>query len=201
MSKRKNEYDELYGDIPCSQEDRINKLMNSMSKRFRDKFNIDYEIERLNKIKWKSLDFVIYLVPKATPRPRLSRKTNRFYVVGASDNKKIFKDIIEGSDYELITTPCKFKCVSYLPIPKSMSIKDKIMAELGLIYPISKPDWDNVGKSYSDMIQGLLLYDDALIVEGISIKKYSSKPRVEIHIEYMEEMDSDFNNKKIRKKV
>ena len=101
----------------------------------------------------------------------------------------------------MITTPCKFTCRSYLPIPKSMSAIEKILAEMGLIRPITKPDWDNIGKTYSDMIQGMLLLDDSLIIEGVSKKYYSTKPRVEIYIEYMEKYDCLYNERKIRKKV
>jgi Holliday junction resolvase RusA-like endonuclease len=106
-----------------------------------------------------------------------------------------------GCDLPLISTPCKFFCTSYFPTPESMPNADKLLAEMGLIRPISKPDWDNVGKAYSDMIQGTLLFDDSLIVEGISKKFYSVKPRIEIHIEYMEEHDCKYNENKLRKKV
>ena len=65
---------------------------------------------------------------------------------------------------------------------------------------MSKPDWDNVGKAYCDMIQDILIYDDSLVVEGVSKKFYSVKPRIEITIEYMEDYDCEFNKKKITKK-
>ena len=81
-----------------------------------------------------------------------------------------------------------------------MTVYEKIFAELGLIRPIAKPDWDNLGKTYSDMIQGSLLYDDELIVEGISRKFYSMKPRIEISISYMKDIDCKFNKKKIERK-
>ena len=77
---------------------------------------------------------------------------------------------------------------------------EKVLAEIGLIRPISKPDWDNVGKAYCDMLQGLILYDDSLIVEGVSKKYYSMKPRIEITISYMKEHDSGYNRKKMKEK-
>ena len=80
-----------------------------------------------------------------------------------------------------------------------MNNVEKICAELGIIRPTSKPDWDNVAKAYCDMIQGILIYDDSLIVEGNSRKFYSLKPRIEIKIEYMEDYDSKFNKRKIKK--
>lgn len=202
MKKIEKDYQERYGNIPNDNNERFLYMLNSMRLIPRMKHDIQSQKQNIKKIKWHSLDFIIYLLPKATPRPRHNGRNNIFYVTGAKENKDIFKSIItKYKNVNIITTPCKFTCVSYLPIPKSMSNKERILAELGLIRPISKPDWDNLGKTYSDMIQGTLLFDDSLIIEGISKKFYSSKPRIEIHIEYMEMHDSFYNEKKMRKKV
>lgn len=142
--------------------------------------------------KWNKLSLVFNIEPKPTPRPRLGRY-GVFYVKGAKENKKFFLDYVKTHNLPFITTPCRFEVRSYLPIPKSMSKKEKELAEEGSVRPISKPDWDNLGKTYSDMVNSILIYDDALIIEGVSKKYYSKKPRVEIDIEYMREHDSKFN--------
>lgn len=195
------EYDENYGEIPFDINDRIEYIKSKVktNRSYSDK--LDFEIDRIRNIKWKKLDFTFYLVPTATPRPRLGR-SGRFYVKGAADNKKFFNEFMRSiEDLEIILTPCKFYCTSYLPTPKSMKVLDQLLAEMGFIRPISKPDFDNLAKTYADMIQGTLLYDDALIVEGVSRKFYSVKPRIEIHMEYMEDFDSLFNRKKILTKI
>ena len=199
MLKMEKEYEKEYGVIPRDSLDRIDYLLEG-SKLHRCKLSVYDEIHRIVNIKWKTISYTIYLLPKATPRPR-SGKNGIFYVKGASDNKKFFERHLINQDIPLITTPTKFHCVSYLPIPKSMNIVEKLCAELGFIHPVSKPDWDNVAKAYCDMIQGTLLYDDSLIIEGTSIKKYSIKPRIEITISYMEDYDSAFNENKIKRKV
>jgi Holliday junction resolvase RusA-like endonuclease len=165
----------------------------------RCKGNVYDLITRNIHIPWKKISYTIYLLPKATPRPR-SGRNGIFYVKGAKDNKKFFEDFVKNKDIHLITTPTKFYCRSYLPIPKSMNPVEKVVAELGFIFPISKPDWDNLGKAYCDMIQGILLYDDSLVIKGVSEKYYSIKPRIEIDIYYMEDYDSSFNKSKIIKK-
>ena len=185
------EYDKLYGDIPKYNNERVEYLL-KQTNLSRSKLNVYDEIERINSIKWKKKSFTLYLIPKATPRPR-SGKNGIFYVKGASDNKKFFKEFIKDQELEIITTPCKIECVSYLPISKSMSSVDKILAELGFIRPISK--------AYCDMIQGFVLEDDSLIIEGVSKKFYSVKPRVEITIEWMESHDSKFNESKIVNRI
>jgi len=194
MRKVEKMYEEKYGDIPRDYLARLDKLIDDANLS-RYKINVYDKLHTRVGIKWKTLSFVVYMEPKATPRPRKGFYGN-FYVSGASDNKKFFKKYLK-SDINLIKTPVKFTCKSYLPIPKSMHPVDKILAEMGLIYPTGKPDWDNVGKAYCDMIQGTLIYDDSLVVEGTSIKRYSSKPRIEITLEYMEDFDSDFNKRKI----
>lgn len=198
MLKMEKEYNEEFGNIPRDSLQRIDELLKNTNLK-KCKYKVYEEVHRLYNTKWKKLSYTIYLLPKATPRPR-SGVNGIFYVKGASDNKKFFRKYMDNQDIQLITTPTKFYCVSYLPIPKSMNPVEKILAEMGFIYPVSKPDWDNLAKAYCDMIQGLLLYDDSLVIEGYSKKKYSTKPRIEITIEYMEEYDCGFNKKKILKK-
>lgn len=199
MKKVEIEYRDGYGDIPKTDMERFAYLLKNA--RISKKKTVTDKIRRILNIKWETLHFTIWLVPKATPRPRHNTLRNIFYVMGAKDNKEIFKKAFINEDLPIIYTPCKFKCISYFPIPKSMRDDEKVLAELGFVRPISKPDFDNIAKTYSDMLQGLLIYDDAYIVEGVSKKFYSVKPRIEITVEYMTEYDSIFNEKKIRKKV
>ena len=198
MQKMEKEYLKEYGDIPKDKIERMGYLMKDMNLS-RCKGSVYDLVLRNIHMKWKKVSYTIYLLPKATPRPR-SGKNGIFYVKGAKDNKKFFEDFVKNKDIHLITTPTKFYCRSYLPIPKSMNPVEKVVAELGFIFPISKPDWDNLGKAYCDMIQGILLYDDSLVIKGVSEKYYSIKPRIEIDIYYMEDYDSSFNKSKIIKK-
>lgn len=199
MLKIEKDYLEEYGDIPKDPYGRLDYLLSNIKSTKSVKGKIIDRMRQISAIPWKSVEYVIYLVPKSTPRPRTSFR-NHFYVSGASDNKKLFTKFYDATpELAMITTPCKFHCTSYLPIPKSMKISEQILAELGYIRPITKPDFDNLVKTYTDMIQGTLLYDDSLIIEGTSKKYYSSKPRIEIKIEYMTEHDSEYNRKKFQK--
>ena len=193
------EYDEKYGLVPTDKEERLKFLMSQAKNAEKTFAPVDREIKRIQGIKWKTVKYVIYLIPKASPRPRRSLN-GHFYVNGAADNKRFFKNFYkETLNIPIIDTPCKFYCDSYLPIPSDMSLVNQVLAELGLIRPVKKPDFDNLAKTYSDMTQGVLLFDDALIIEGISRKWYSCKPRIEITFKYMEDFDSDYNKKKILK--
>lgn len=197
--KLEKEYESEYGNISRDSSKRLSDFLSEhqINRLKRDVFS---EMKRINLINWKSETFVIYLLPKATPRPRSTVNGSFFYVKGAKDNKVFFQRAIRDMDLPYIDTPCKFHCTSYLPIPKSMNSTDQILAEKGFIRPVSKPDFDNLVKTYSDMLQDVILDDDKLIIEGTSSKYYSWKPRIEITIEYMEDFDSEFNKKKIKKK-
>lgn len=200
MTKKElREYEEKYGDIPNDKEGRLNYIISKAKNKERTFAPVKQEIDRIKKIKWKSVKYVIYFIPKASPRPR-SSLNGHFYVKGAADNKKFFKNFYkETLNIPIIDTPCKFYCDSYLPTPSDMSLVNQVLAELGLIRPVKKPDFDNLAKTYSDMTQGILLYDDSLIIEGVSRKFYSCKPRIEITFKYMESYDSDYNKKRIFK--
>lgn len=200
MTKKElREYEEKYGDIPNDKEGRLNYIISKAKNKERTFAPVKQEIDRIKKIKWKTVKYVIYFIPKASPRPR-SSLNGHFYVKGASDNKKFFKNFYkETLNIPIIDTPCKFYCDSYLPTPSDMSLVNQVLAELGLIRPVKKPDFDNLAKTYSDMTQGILLYDDSLIIEGVSRKFYSCKPRIEITFKYMESYDSDYNKKRIFK--
>lgn len=200
MEKCEKEYKELYGDVPKDSLDRLSYLINSLNIK-KNANTIFDRIKYISNIKWSKISFIIYLKPKATPRARYNGNTHIFYVKDAAINKKLFKKFAKKHNFQKIETPVKFKCVSYFPIPKSMNKIEQLLAELGFVRPITKPDWDNVGKTYSDMIQQDLLSDDSLIIEGISKKFYSSKPRVEIFIEYMDEHDSIYNETKVISKI
>lgn len=202
MTNIEKEYKEKYESIPLNQDARLNILIRALKKRKKkDKKSIFDEVQRVLDIKWNTYSFIIYLVPKATPRPRINRKSGLFYVLGSDVNKKLFHKYMKNNPHEMIKTPMKFITNIYLPIPSSMNPEEMLLAEMGFIRPISKPDFDNVAKTYADMIQGTLIYDDALIIEGLTKKFYSIKPRIEITIEYMDEFDSLFNRKKIESKL
>ena len=196
VDKSYEEYKCSYGDIPDRYSDRIQELTHG-----KKKFNgeIFKSIQRIENIKWETVRLRICLEPKATPRPRYSGASKVFYVKDAADNRRRFKRFMDENEIPQIITPMKFMCISYFDIPSSANRIERILCEMGLIRPISKPDWDNLGKTYSDMIQEQLILDDSLIIEGTSKKFYSSKPHIDLTITYMTEFDSIYNQRKVYK--
>lgn len=200
-NKKISEYFSKYGNIPNDYFERFSYMVSELNINLKDIDKIKKSIKRILGIQYEEISFVFYFFPQATPRPRYSRFTKSFYVKNALNYNEIFKEFIQSCN-ELnfkITTPCELYCKTYSPIPANMNKVDTILAELGLIKHISKPDGDNLLKSYSDMVQKNIVIDDALFYKMNIEKLYSSKPRIEITIRYMTEYDSKYNKKKIEK--
>lgn len=71
---------------------------------------------------------------------------------------------------------------AFMPIPDSWHWKKKLAARSGMILPIGRPDFDNLGKIAADAINGIVWGDDATVVDGRVIKRYSDRPALRIEV-------------------
>lgn len=188
-----DEYDRKYHHIPSEQAE-IVKYIEDNYKINPEKLKAQEDI--IDNLQWKEINFTIYAVPTPSPRPRYSFVTKHFYVKGAADNKRLMKFYVD--ECHIIYTRVEMTINTYQPIPtSSMTSSEVYLAEKGLIRPIQNADWDNYGKTYSDMIQGILILNDNIISTGIVNKYFSLKPRIEIKLRYQDNFDCKFNMKKI----
>ena len=222
MKSRKEkfiEYQDKYRNIPLDYRERLNYMCDKYKlspKRMREIISTRDSI--LNSMYYKSLKICLYEEPEGTPRPR-ARLINRYNILdeskadsnfiqiypitGKADNMYM-KKLVSQNDYleanELIYTPCDVCVNVYFKPPSSFTINDLFLAEIGLIRPIKKPDWDNIGKKYSDMYNGNIWLDDDLVIDGQVRKWYSILPRVEIDLKYTNMLfnKSQYNQMKSR---
>ena len=164
---------------------------------------------------------VIYEIPEGSPRPRarfIKSKGNNilanarsnpgfiqvYSITGASD-KKFMQEFKTNSDFDflesLIYTPCSVKYDAYFKTPSIFNSKEKMLAELGMIRPLSKPDFDNVEKKYSDMYTGNIWVDDSIVIESNFNKYYSELPRIEITLRYMNMLYNKYQYKSVSKRL
>lgn len=223
--KRKNreqkriEYNEKYNDIPVDYYERLSWMY--------DKFNIsDKKAEEIlmirndmiNSLYYNDIVIKLFEEPEAAPRPRF-RLVNRKNFVNEAMNNGSFVHVYQPNakddnvymkrlvDEELIAlnnliyTPCIVEYNVYLKTPASFNIKETFLAEIGLIRPIVKPDWDNMGKKYSDMMNGNIWLDDTLVISGTVNKFYSILPRIEIKVRYLNMLYNRYQYTSISKKV
>ena len=81
-----------------------------------------------------------------------------------------------------------------MPIPKSVSKKMRMKMISGEIRPTTRPDRGNLLKLIEDVIQDVLIQDDAKIVDGRVAKYYSDEPKTVIRIYPFSEYDLRFGN-------
>jgi Holliday junction resolvase RusA-like endonuclease len=84
-----------------------------------------------------------------------------------------------------LTGPVRVNVEIYVPIPTSMSAKKQRFAESKDLRPITRPDVDNYLKTALDLLTGIILRDDSLVVDSRIQKYYSYRPRMEIEVEEM----------------
>lgn len=85
--------------------------------------------------------------------------------------------------------PLRIRIIAHYPIPQSATKTIKGLMRANTIHPVKVPDWDNIGKIICDSLNGLAYHDDAQIVEGTVIKRYTSgtEPMVEVEISEVKE--------------
>ena len=155
----------------------------------------DAALDRVNALEWRTMEFILYLVPTPTPRPRYDG--NHFYVKGAAQNKRLIKKLIEK---HIISTRVEIDIKAFLPTPTTQLTNAEIyLAEARMIYPVGAADVDNLMKTYMDMIQGHLLVNDCIVTRGVLEKFYSIKPRLEISIRFQTGFDCRYNEKRVTK--
>lgn len=194
------EYYNIYGDLPNNKDELISYLSN--------KFNIDTDtiLSKYDKISFDNIiKIVLFEIPEGAKRPRarlINRKnitnlaiSNPNFIHIYSPNAKedsiymkrlINEDIINIKD--IIITPCIIEINAYFKTPSSFNNNETLLSEIGIIRPITTPDWDNIGKKYCDMFNQNVWLDDRLCVSGTVNKYYSIKPRIEIILKYSDKI-------------
>lgn len=203
--QKASEYEEKYGDIPVDFRQRMSWLYDTLKLSQSQMYEIMNTSSQMSGALQFSGDInvVLFEVPEGSPRPRF-RIVNRqnlanmaianpsfvhvYSITGAEDNK-FMRRLVDAGELQqldsLICTPCNVDICAYMRTPTSFNKTDTILAEMGLIRPIYKPDFDNIAKKYSDMFNKNVWLDDTLVIDGSIHKYYSVLPRIEIRIRYL----------------
>lgn len=205
MKSRKiksKEYESKYSCIPRDNYERLNWMV--------DKYNLspskmDEIVEKKRNmefyLQYYEFKIVLYEEPEGKPRPRyrfVGRENYmkaaienpgyvHVYSPSAGDDFRFMKRLVNDELVQLesfVQTPCSVYIESYFKTPSYFSVTDTFIAEVGLHQDVVKPDWDNIGKKYSDMYNHNIWLDDNLVTKGTVEKFYSILPRVEIYLKY-----------------
>lgn len=221
MKNRKQkmiEYQEKYGSIPKDYVTRLNWLYDTL--KIDDKKSQEIIQARnnfINSTYYETLRIVLYETPEHTPRPRariITKKdvinaatgNNSFiqvYSITGRQNREYMKQFVASNmrDLEtLLCTSCDIEYRTYFPTPKYYNKTQIFLAEIGLDRPISKPDFDNIEKSYADSFTNNVWLDDILVVDATIRKYYSVLPRVEIDLLYSNQLYNNHQYKAMLKR-
>lgn len=202
------EYQEKYANIPRDYIDRLNWMYDELN--IDDKKSAEILQARANYINstyYKTIRLVIYEVPEYTPRPRariINKKgiinaatgNNSFiqvYSITGRQNREFMQSFVKNNQdlcelEHLLCTPCDIEYKAYFPTPKYYNKTQTFLAEIGLDRPVTKPDFDNIEKSYADSFTGNIWIDDIIVVDATIRKYYSILPRVEIDLKYSNQL-------------
>lgn len=147
---------------------------------------------------YETIRMVLYEYPMKTDRPRVllghafspNAKDNHLYLEKAI--KKLCRDI------KLINTPAEIQIDAYMEMPMQVKPDEVILFEAKVLNVEDTPDYDNIGKCYTDMLKNTLITDDDIFHTGTVRKFYSVLPRVEIRITYLKSHESDYIYKKLK---
>lgn len=203
IKQKQKEYMSKYGNIPLDFKERLDYMCNVYNVSHDEMIDILHERDRrIQGLYYTTIRVVLNVIPEGAKRPRY-RFVNRgnlinaaindpgfihVYSPGAAANHDYMKKLVDNEIVQLqhlICTPCNVHFRAYFPTPKSYNKQEVFMAELGLNRHLVKPDWDNIGKLYSDMYNSNIWIDDALTIDGTVSKYYSILPRVEIDLSYL----------------
>lgn len=198
------EYEEKYKNIPKDYNERLSWMYDTL--KISPSKSQEILLKRdamLQSLQYNEFFIVLYEEPEGAKRPRfriINRKNISNMAIANPDFIHVYspnacadncymKRLITEEDFipleYLINTPCSMDICTYHKIPSGVSKTDIILSEIGLIRPPFYPDWDNIGKKYSDMFNENIWMDDDLVIDGSVHKFYSILPRIEIKISYL----------------
>lgn len=213
--QKAQDYNAKFDNIPKDLKERLNYMCDKYNVS-ESKYNniLSYKNQLLINLYYNDINIILYEEPEGSPRPR-TRIINRknfvdnaiknssfvhvYSITGKEDNTYMERLLGDGllQLKSMIYTPCIVTMNSFFKTPTVYSIQDKFLCEIGIIRPLTKPDWDNIGKKYSDMYNSNIWLDDSLVISGTVNKYYSILPRVEIELRYLNTVYNNYQYKSI----
>ena len=134
-----------------------------------------------------AVSFTVPGQPVAKGRPKFARQGGfvRAYTPEKTANYETLVKLAAGeamAGESPLQGPLSLMLRLYVQIPKSTTKRDRARIEAGGFYPTKKPDVDNVLKTVTDAMNGIVYGDDAQIVTVTVTKAYADTPRAEVWV-------------------
>jgi len=98
--------------------------------------------------------------------------------------KKQVREKLNTTEIQEFEHP-RISFIFHMPIPKSISKKDRNLYQSGVIKHEKKPDVDNLLKLYMDCLDGIFFQGDQRVTLGPCVKLYNQDPKTVIIIQEM----------------
>lgn len=190
MRKEDKMYQDEFGGIPNDQVGRIKYILGKKADNEIFNKQIVACAKKVKRMRKTTLEFTMWKIVKPSRRPRANTSMGyvRMYVPGAAEAGDWFQEFAKENNLPFIDTPCELDMIIYEKTPSSFSIRNKVLAELGVIRPWKRTgDFDNYAKGVADAIQHGMLADDCLVIRSTQTLMYSIKPHAEIKITYYDQ--------------
>lgn len=136
----------------------------------------------------REVRFTVYGNPIAKQRARTCRLPNGFtrsYTPSETMHaeatvQEVVQQLLRTGQAQRLEGALEVELVFFRALPKSVSKRKREAMLAGALRPVTKPDWDNLGKLITDALNELLYLDDAAITDAIVRKRYSDTPRTEV---------------------
>lgn len=122
--------------------------------------------------------------PIPNARPRFSKQGHVFD--SQRDIKRVYRMHLRRQFTSPKSGPIEISFKFYLKIPVSTSKKKTLLMEAGEVPHIKKPDIDNLEVMALNCMSGIIYNDDNQVHKMDSVKMYSSNPRTEITVRWLE---------------
>lgn len=127
--------------------------------------------------------------PKPKGRPRFTRMGRAYTPKTTHDYEKSLREYYIENCKDYYDSAIQVKITFFMPIPKSVSKKQRAFMESGEVKCTVKKDIDNLAKAVLDGCLGVAYEDDSLITKLTAIKRYATDNNVGIAMEISEDVD------------
>lgn len=140
----------------------------------------------------KPVSFLVPGEPVGKGRPRIGKVGNHARMFTPAKTAS-YEGLIAlaGTDAMagrmLLEGPVLVELRIVMGVPASKSKKWKAQALAGEVFPIKKPDMDNVIKAIYDGLNGVVWKDDVQVVDAFVRKRYGATPGVYVRIVPLQE--------------
>ena len=114
---------------------------------------------------------------KARPRLGVSRSGKKYAYTPKPTvhTENLIRDrAIDIEQYFDAGTPIRLEATFFRMKPRSIPKR--------VLLPVTKPDWDNMGKLLGDALEHFVYYSDSQITTAIIQKRFGSPPRIELEM-------------------